>query len=102
VASKINGALNAWNLAWQCGLSLADTFEAVGALARSGLCAPCPTIASPEDDWIRSHRRPKDAEPATAAAPQDGADWSAGTDGARAAPPPMESLRRVLDGLRRL
>jgi hypothetical protein len=101
VASKINGAMNAWDLAWECGLSLADTFEAVGTLAQSGLCAPCPVIASP-DDWIRPPRRPAGAEPATAAAPRDAAGWGARADGARAAPPPMESLRRVLDGLRRL
>ncbi|MDQ2876054.1 MAG: hypothetical protein M3Y33_15215, partial [Actinomycetota bacterium] len=58
VASKINGVLNAWDLAWQCGLSLADTFEAVGVLAQSGLCAPCPVIESPDDDWILPYRRP--------------------------------------------
>jgi uncharacterized protein DUF4388 len=101
VASKINGALNAWDLAWQCGLSLADTFEAVGALAQSGLCAPCPVIEWP-DDWSRPHRRPAGAGPATAAARRDAAEWGVRTDEAKAAPPPLDSLRRVLDGLRRL
>jgi hypothetical protein len=122
VASKINGALNAWDLAWQCGLSLAETFEAVGALAQSGLCAPCPVIASRDDGWTRPHRRPVDAESAgaeaagveaagaeaagveaaTAAARRDAAGRDGRADEARATPPPMESLRRVLDGLRRL
>jgi hypothetical protein len=102
VASKINGALNAWDLAWQCGLSLADTFEAVGALAQSGLCAPCPVIESP-DDRILPHRRPASAErTATAAAAGAVADRGTQPGEARAAQPPLESLRRVLDGLRRL
>jgi hypothetical protein len=111
VASKINGGLNAWDLAWQCGLSLADTFEAVGALAQSGLCAPCPVIEWPDDDWALPRRRL--SGPATAAAaPRDPSDRDpadrdragrgARTDEAKAASPPLDSLRRVLDGLRRL
>jgi hypothetical protein len=109
VASKINGALNAWDLAWQCGLSLADTFEAVGALAQAGLCAPCPVTepAADDDDWILPHRRQAGgagrsaASAAASAAAERGAP--AGEAGeARAAQPPLESLRRVLDGLRRL
>jgi hypothetical protein len=100
VASKINGALNAWDLAWQCGLSLADTFEAVGALAQSGLCAPCPVIESPDDDWILPHRRPAGAERTAAAAAA--AERVSYLGEAKAVQPPLESLRRVLDGLRRL
>jgi hypothetical protein len=106
VASKINGALNAWDLAWQCGLSLADTFEAVGALAQAGLCAPCPVTELPadDDDWILPHRRQvRVPTQVTARAAAD----AAGEKGvppaeAKAAQPPLESLRRVLDGLRRL
>lgn len=99
VASKINGALNAWDLAWQCGLSLADTFEAVGALARSGLCAPCPVIEWP-DDLSLPHRRAAGAE--LAAGAWEAAGRGARADEVKAPPPPMDSLRRVLDGLRRL
>jgi hypothetical protein len=105
VASKINGALNAWDLAWQCGLSLADTFEAVGALARSGLCAPCPVTELPadDDDWILPHRR-QVRVPAqlTARAADAAGDTGVPPAEARVAQPPLESLRRVLDGLRRL
>jgi hypothetical protein len=102
VGSKINGGLNAWDLAWQCGLSLADTFKAVGALAQSGLCAPCPVIEWPDDDWALPHRRPDGPEAPAAAAPRDPAGRGVRTDEATAASPPLDSLRRVLDGLRRL
>jgi hypothetical protein len=102
VASKINGALNAWDLAWQCGLSLSDTFEAVGALAQSGLCAPCPVteLAADDDDWILPHRR--QVRVPTQVTARAAADAGLPPAEARAAQPPLESLRRVLDGLRRL
>jgi hypothetical protein len=105
VASKINGARNAWDLAWQCGLSLSDTFEAVGALAQSGLCAPCPVTELPadDDDWILPHRRQvRVPTQVTARAAADAAERSAQPAEAKAPQPPLESLRRVLDGLRRL
>jgi hypothetical protein len=121
VASKINGTLNAWDLAWLCGLSLADTFEAVGALAQAGLCAPSPVPDPPPDDWIVPYRRPARAEPGAAAAgatlanapvpdapvpgtagPGAAAEQVSDPGEARAGPPPLDSLRRVLDGLRRL
>ena len=106
VASKINGALNAWDLAWQCGLSLSDTFEAVGALAQSGLCAPCPVTELPadDDDWILPHRRQvRVPTQVTARAAADAAsDRDLQPSEAKAPQPPLESLRRVLDGLRRL
>jgi hypothetical protein len=109
VASKINGTLNAWDLAWQCGLSLADTFEAVGALAQAGLCAPSPVTepAADDDDWILPHRRQASgtgrspASAAASAAAERGTQVSEAGE-VRAAQPPLESLRRVLDGLRRL
>jgi hypothetical protein len=103
VASKINGALNSWDLAWQCGLSLADTFEAVGALAQSGLCAPAP-VADPadDDDWILPHRRQSTGHAVSAAASAAAERGSQQAGETRAAQPPLESLRRVLDGLRRL
>ncbi|HEY2288568.1 MAG TPA: DUF4388 domain-containing protein [Streptosporangiaceae bacterium] len=104
VASKINGALNSWDLAWQCGLSLADTFEAVGVLAQSGLCAPS-AVADPaddDDDWILPHRRQTTDHAASVAASAAAERGSQQAGESRAAPPPLESLRRVLDGLRRL
>jgi hypothetical protein len=105
VASKINGARNAWDLAWQCGLSLSDTFEAVRALAQAGLCAPCPVTELPadDDDWILPHRRQvRVPTQVTARAAADAAEKSAQPGEAKAPQPPLESLRRVLDGLRRL
>jgi hypothetical protein len=105
VASKINGVLNAWDLAWQCGLSLSDTFEAVGALAQSGLCAPRPVTELPadDDDWILPHRRQvRVPTQATARAAADAAGTDPRPGEAKAPQPPLESLRRVLDGLRRL
>jgi hypothetical protein len=108
VASKIDGALNAWDLAWQCGLSLADTFEAVGALAQAGLCAPGPVIEpADDDDWILPHRRQasgagRNTASAAAGFAAERGTQAGGTGEARVAQPPLESLRRVLDGLRRL
>ena len=42
IACRINGALSAQDLAWQCGLALYETIEGVGELLQAGLCAPSP------------------------------------------------------------
>ena len=108
VASKINGTLTTWDLAWHCGLPLSDTFEAVGELAGAGLCGPSAAPCTGPDRGSRpvmprrrqaaAARRPP-ADPGAA----DGqrADGQR-ADEARLSPMPLESLRRVLDGLRRL
>jgi hypothetical protein len=132
VASHINGTLTCWDLAWRCGLALSDTFEAVGALAQAGLCAPRagysagPVLAA-RPTGTRATARPTGtgatarptgtgatarAAPLLAAPVPDppaplparaggGARAEAGGDVGRAGPS-LESLRRVLDGLRRL
>jgi hypothetical protein len=132
VASRINGSLTAWDLAWRCGLALCDTFEAIGWLAEAGLCAPCPEAPCPEapSQEAPSQKAPSQkassletqspetqrlAAPFVDAAsldgpfpeqvPPDGGPAGAGLSAApvlSSEPPPMESLRRVLDGLRRL
>lgn len=42
IACRINGALSAQDLAWQCGLALYETIEGVGELLQAGLCALSP------------------------------------------------------------
>jgi hypothetical protein len=124
VASHINGALNCWDLAWPGGLALSDTFEAVGALARAGLCAPGTEYgAGPGSHPVLAVRPTGTSAAARPARPRptrllpapilDRPAPPAGStpltrdeappegDAGRAAPP-LESLRRVLDGLRRL
>jgi hypothetical protein len=157
VASRINGSLTAWDLAWRCGLALCDTFEAIGSLAEAGLCVPCPEAPSPEPPSIeapsieaqRLETRRLETQgletqgletqgletqrletqrletqgletqrmaapygdaafldgPFPEQVPQDDGPAGAGLSAApvlSSEPPPMESLRRVLDGLRRL
>lgn len=117
VACHINGALTCWDLAWRCGLALSDTFEAVGALARAGLCAPgaeygaAPVRAARPTDTgaaVQPIRPPATpipelpAPPASLTGDRDVDGDVAKGAGGQAAAPPLESLRRVLDGLRRL
>ena len=45
IACRINGALSAQDLAWQCGLALYETIEGVGELLQAGLCALSPAAA---------------------------------------------------------
>jgi hypothetical protein len=140
VACQIDGTLTCWDLAWRCGLALSDTFEAAGALARAGLCAPGPgpgagpvlaarptsavaditparTLATPAPVPLAAEParsgagRRSGAESRSGAGRRSGAgtmalaDAGAGAeaeDDAGQEAPPLDSLRRVLDGLRRL
>jgi hypothetical protein len=113
VASKINGSLTTWDLAWHCGLPLSDTFEAVGALAGAGLCGPSAAPDTAPDRGSRPimPRRRQAAQvrrpPAEGAAADDQRAGGQRPDAQRPeetrfSPMPLESLRRVLDGLRRL
>jgi hypothetical protein len=107
VAGKINGALTTWDLAWQCGLALRDTFEAVGELALAGMCAPAPAAEAelpPGSPPAMPRRGQVTAVRRTAADTVPDVPVQAGepADEARVAPMPLDSLRRVLDGLRRL
>jgi hypothetical protein len=58
VASRIDGQTAVRELAWQCGLSLAETIDYVGYLIRKGTCAP--VLAEPKS----GPQVPKQAEPA--------------------------------------
>lgn len=56
IACRINGALSAQDLAWQCGLALYETIEGVGELLQAGLCAlsPAAPAVPPVADAVRA------------------------------------------------
>ena len=56
IACRINGALSAQDLAWQCGLALYETIEGVGELLQAGLCtlSPAAPAVPPEADAVRA------------------------------------------------
>ena len=56
IACRINGALSAQDLAWQCGLALYETIEGVGELLQAGLCALSPAVPAvpPVADAVRA------------------------------------------------
>ena len=56
IACRINGALSAQDLAWQCGLALYETIEGVGELLQAGLCAlsPAAPAVPPVPDAVRA------------------------------------------------
>jgi hypothetical protein len=63
VARHVNGTLTTWDLAWQCGLALCDTVEAVDALARAGLCAPVPADRATARCRSAASRKPRCRRP---------------------------------------